>query len=149
MPYPHSITRHKYWIYKTTRQARPVKFVIIHSHHTTLYESDTVHIKKPSFQELLLYKMVGDPSFPRPYLFIERPLTSLLVRKTTSKTTSFSHVWFYIQVSIQSTPKNLFATSAIQPIQITLGARRTRESCEDRKHPWFDLSLLSRNMGKW
>lgn len=102
MPYPHSITRHKYWIYKTTRQARPVKFVIIHSHHTTLYESDTVHIKKPSFQELLLYKMVGDPSFPRPYLFIERPLTSLLVRKTTSKistNTAFRYISLLFHMS--------------------------------------------------
>ena len=95
---PQASTRHhKYWIYQTICQAKPIKFIIkLCTDHYNLWDN-TLPIKKLSLQELFSFKVrqhgqqqlhlqykvcwffckvVGTPSFSEPYLFKQPPLQS-------------------------------------------------------------------------
>ena len=95
---PQASTRHhKYWIYQTICQAKPIKFIIkLCTDHYNLWDN-TLPIKKLSLQELFSFKVrqhgqqqlhlqykvcwffckvVGAPSFSEPYLFKQPPLQS-------------------------------------------------------------------------
>ena len=92
-----STRRHKYWIYQTICQAKPIKFIIkLCTDHYNLWDN-TLPIKKLSLQELFSFKVrqhgqqqlhlqykvcwffckvVGAPSFSEPYLFKQPSLQS-------------------------------------------------------------------------
>ena len=95
---PQASTRHhKYWIYQTICQAKPIKFIIkLCTDDYNLWDN-TLPIKKLSLQELFSFKVrqhgqqqlhlpykvcwffckvVGAPSFSEPYLFKQPPLQS-------------------------------------------------------------------------
>ena len=146
MSYPLSITCPKLWIYQTACQAKPIKFIImLYSDHTTFFG---LPIKKPSFQELLLYKMVRDTSFfwnctcsnnhLSPHYLFTKPTLQYLLTLFSSISRSF-YSCLFLHTAIPSIyTKSLFATSGIQPIQSASMAQRTRESyCEDLYYPWF------------
>ena len=113
MSYPLSITCPKLWIYQTACQAKPIKFIIM------LYSDHTTFFGLPSKSQ------VFKSCFSTKWYVILHFFETVLVQTTTSHLTTcsqnqpyniyqhcfplylarFTHAYFYIQLSLQSTLK--------------------------------------------
>ena len=145
---------------------------MLYSDHKTLYESNTLPIKNPSLQELLLYNMVDPPSFfSTPLVHTTIPIIS--TKPTLQQIFTFlfqlptclqNHprnihqhylplylTFFYIPIFTYRHPYNLHQKnfSLLKPLsQFSLRQGSSEQGSLVGTDPCFDLSLLSRSMSK-
>ena len=112
---PHSATRHhKYWIYQTICQAKPIKFIIKTIYRSQYFMGQTrcpsksLVIKSRFLSKLdktfSTFNMVAAPSFSGPYLCKRPPLHSpLKIRSSTF--TSLFHPYLFINSYQHFLPK--------------------------------------------
>ena len=100
--------QHKYWIYQTTCQAKPIKFlVILHKDHKSLWAKYIIHEKGESLRVACLSTLDNTVNSYK----ILSSIKSMLISLNNVDATSFSQPYLCLQSPLQSQPKIHSSTS--------------------------------------